>query len=253
MKDYYSILGVNKQATDSEIKKAYRKLASQHHPDRGGDANKFKEIQEAYDILGDANKRAEYTNPQGFFTNRHNFDDLVDQYFTKFNMRDQMRNTRVTIWIPFELAVVGGKQLISFNTPGGQRPLEITIPSGIHDDESVRYPGLGPGGADIVINFRIHGHPVWQRDGLDLLREIDLDFWQLILGTEVSFYSLTNRELKLKIPPKTNPGSMLRLKGQGIARQGHNTGDVFVKIKATLPTNISEEVVDFLSKHTTNK
>ena len=253
MKDYYAILGVDKQATDTEIKKAYRKLASQHHPDRGGDASKFKEIQEAYEVLGDASKRAAYSNPQGFFSQRHNFDDILNQYFTQFDVRSQMRNSRVSLWVSLEDAVQGGKKLVTINTGHTTSPMEIVIPQGIHDEENVRYSKLAPGGMDLVVNYRVHGHPVWQRDGLDLLCEKEFDFWQLILGTEVAVKTLLGNELTLKVPAKTKPGSMLRLKGQGIQRQGHNTGDVFIKIKAVMPANISEELIDILSKHVTNK
>ena len=108
MKDYYQTLGLSKTATQSDIKNAYRKLASKHHPDRGGNVSEFKRIQEAYDILGDTNKRAEYDSPQVFFTNRHNFDDIVDQYFTQFDIRSQMRNSKINLFINLEDVARGG-------------------------------------------------------------------------------------------------------------------------------------------------
>lgn len=258
MKDYYQTLGVDRSASADEIKRAYRKLASKHHPDRGGDANEFKQVQEAYDVLSDTNKRAEYDNPQAQFafrqgTGNFDFDTIFEMFGQRMDPRQQMRNSRISLWLSLEDAVRGGKKLITINSAHQVSPVEITIPAGIHDGENVRYPNLAPGGMDLVVNYRVHGHPVWQRDGLDLLCERELDFWQLILGTEIVVRSILGKELSLKIPPKTKPGSMLRLKAQGIERPGHNTGDVFIKIKAVMPNNISDEMVEFLSKHTANK
>ena len=248
MKDYYQILGVDRKATDADIKKAYRKLASQHHPDRGGDANAFKQVQEAYDILSDKSKRAEFDNPQGFFTQRGNFDDILNQYFTQFDVRNQMRSSRVSIWINMVDVATGGKRILGFRTPAGEVPVEITIPKGVQHGEAIRYPGLAPGGMDFVVEFHIHGHPTWQRDGLDLLTELELDFWQLILGDTVNVTSLTGNTLGLKVPAMTKPGSTLRMKQQGLERERHNRGDVFVKIKAVMPRNIPQEIVDILKR-----
>ena len=252
MKDYYSVLGVSKTASDSEIKKAYRKLASQHHPDRGGDANKFKEIQEAYDALSDTNKRAEYDNPQGFYSQRHNFDDILDQYFTQFNMRSQMRDSRINLWINLEDVARGGPRLITVNTGTGSMPVEINIPQGIHDGEAVRYPKLIRN-TDLVVGFRVNPHPEWQREGLDLWCEKPLNFWELITGTEIPVQDLLGRSVNLKVPPKTKPGSRLRLKGRGLQRSGHNPGDIFVHIRATMPEDIPEEIVDILRNQDTYK
>jgi DnaJ-class molecular chaperone len=252
VKDYYAILGVNKQATDSEIKKAYRKLAGQHHPDRGGDTEQFKQVQEAYDILSDTSKRAEYDNPQGFYSRRNNFDDIMDQYFTQFNMRSQMRSSRIELWITLEDVAKGGPRLITVNTSAGSMPAEINIPQGIQDGEAIRYPKLIKG-TDLVVGFRVNPHPEWHREGLDLWCEKPLNFWQLIIGTEVIVKDLLGRSVNLKVPPLTKPGSSLRLKGRGLQRSGHNTGDIFVRIQATMPEDIPEEILDILHKQDINK
>lgn len=252
MKDYYAILGVNKQATDSEIKKAYRKLASQHHPDRGGDTETFKQVQEAYDILSDSSKRAEYDNPQGFFSQRRNFDDIMDQYFTQFNVRSQMRSSRIELWIPLEDVARGGPRLITVNTGAGSMPVEINIPQGIQDGEAIRYPKLIRG-TDLVVEFRVNPHHEWHREGLDLWCEKPINFWQLIIGTEVTVKDLLGRSVNLKVPTMTKPGSSLRLKGRGLQRDRYNTGDIFVRIKATMPDHVPEEIIDILKAQDQNK
>ena len=252
MKDYYSILGVDRKASDSEIKKAYRKLASQHHPDRGGDTDTFKQVQEAYDVLGNPQRRQEYDSPQGFYSQRHNFDDMLDQYFTQFNIRSQMQSSRINLWINLEDVARGGPRLITVNAGAGSMPVEIDIPQGIHDGEAVRYPKLIKG-SDLVVGFRVNPHAQWHRDGLDLWCEKPLNFWQLIVGTEIPVKDLIGRSVNLKVPPRTKPGSSLRLKSRGLQRPGHNPGDIFVRIRATMPDNIPNEIVEVLHKQDINK
>lgn len=248
MKDYYQILGVNRKASDADIKKAYRKLASQHHPDRGGDANAFKQVQEAYDVLSNPQTRAQFDNPQGFFTRKNNFDDILNEYFHT----QRSRSARVDLWIDLKDVVVGGSRLFSLGNHS-MHPIEIQIPIGVHDNEAIRYRGLSPSGADLVVNYRVHGHPEWQRDGLDLLTKKNVNFWQLIGGTEITITDLQNHSYKLKVPPGTKPDAMLRLKSKGIKRDGHNTGDILVKINATMPQDVPQEILDLIEKNQLNK
>lgn len=253
MKDYYSILGIDKSASDADIKRAYRKLAGKHHPDRGGDADQFKQIQEAYDILSDPQKRSDLNNPfYRHYTGNNNFDDLVNKYFDQFDVRSQMRNSRINLWINLEDVARGGPRLITVNTGAGSMPVEIDIPKGIHDNEAVRYPKLIRG-SDLVVGFRINQHQEWHRDGLDLWCKKPLNFWQCIKGTEIPIKDLLGRTVNLKVPPYTKPGSSLRLKGRGLERSGHNTGDIFVRVQATMPDEIPKEIIDILNKIDINK
>ena len=253
MKDHYSILGVDKSATHDQIKRAYRKLAMQHHPDRGGDENYFQQIQTAYDTLSDAQKRAEYDQPQGFYTNKHNFDDILDQYFTQFDLRSQMRNSRIGVWITLAEVATGGPKLLTLSQGRQTLPVQIDIPQGVQDGEAVRYPKLLPNNQDLVVEFRIQPDHNWTREGLDLWCKTQLNFWQLIVGTEITINSITGSAYKLQVPACTKPDGVLRLKGKGLQRHRHNAGDIFVRIQATMPEHVPDEIVDILHKIDINK
>lgn len=260
MKDHYQTLGVDKTATESEIKSAYRKLAMKHHPDRGGDQEKFQEIQAAYAVLGDAQKRAEYDNPasrvnfnfgQNPFGGNFNFDDIFEMFGTRFSHQQRPGYQRATLWLRLEDVATGGKRIISL---GNQSPsVEIDIPVGIADGENVRYPGLGTGGVDLVINFRVHGHPDWHRDGLDLWCVRGLTFWQLLAGCEITIKSISGAEYELTVPPSTEPGRVMRIRGKGLSRPNHNTGDLLVKIQAVMPTEVPDEIIELIREKGLNK
>ena len=270
MADLYETLGVGKNADEAELKKAYRKLAMENHPDRGGDHNKFASINEAYDTLKDPQKRAAYdrygtTDPHqqgpqgfgGFHPGGQPFD--LDSIFEIFgqrmnpNARRGPMDARVTMAIDQADAVRGGKRAFGLQSHQGQHTIEVDIPKGVVDGENIRYPKLAPGGVDLVVNYRIRPHPHWQRDGLDMHCERPIDFWQLILGCMLPITDILGRTYDLTIPPRTNPGSIMRLRGRGVEREGHNTGDLFVRLKATMPTDINEEILNVIRKHQANK
>lgn len=262
MKDYYKILGVNKTDSADTIKRAYRKLASQHHPDKGGSKEQFQEIQEAYATLGDPDKRSQYDNPSAFFgTNRDgsfryggqgfDFDSIFEMFGQRFGPNGQAHgrhNQRITIWLQLEDVATGGPRTISLATTQSVGAVEIIIPQGVQDGENIRYPGLAPGGGDLVVSFRIHPNRNWQRNGLDLYCQRGLDFWQLILGTNLRIKDIYGTELDITVPPRTKPGAMLRARGRGLKRAGHNTGDLNVQILATMPVDIPEELIEILEK-----
>lgn len=259
MTDYYQTLGVQRNATDDEIKRAYRKAAMKHHPDRGGDQTKFQALQEAYATLSDPQKRQQYDNPHvRVNVNGHpfhsggspfDFDTIFEMFGARVNPRQQQQRTqRISVWIPLESAVVGGTRMISIGTMQGTSTVEISIPAGINDNENVRYPGLAAGGNDLIINYRVHPHPSWHRNGQDLYCERSLNFWQLILGTTLNIQDIHGKELSLTIPPRCRPGTIMRARGRGVAREGHATGDLLVKLQAVMPEDISQEIIDILQK-----
>lgn len=262
MTDYYSILGVERTATADEIKLAYRRMAAKHHPDRGGDKSKFQQVEEAYRTLSDIDMRASYdqSGPQSQFGNfaggfGFNFNDLFGQMFNgnpgfaaHFNTGSRAYSVRMSLWIYLVDAVTGGRRPVSVSTPQGSTVVEIDIPPGVNDGDAVRYPNLAPGNGDLIVQFRIHPHSQWHRNGLDLLTEHSVSVWQLILGGEISVVSITGETLVTAIPPRTQPRSVLRLRAKGIKNQRGETGDILIKLLAHIPEHIDPELIQAIQR-----
>lgn len=260
MPDHYAALGVARTATQDEIKRAFRKLASQHHPDKGGDTQKFQEIQAAYDTLGDVAKRRAYDSPQpqfsgqpGGFGAQFNMNDIFAQMFGQhpgFAGHHPRRNhMRMSLWITLRDVLTGGHRQVAVGSTAGQSTIEIDVPVGINDGDMVQYQGLAPGGQDLVIEFRIHPHPQFRRDGLNLTVEFKCSVWDMILGGDTEIGSLDGTKLVVSIPPLTDNGTTLRLRGRGLRDQKGNTGDLFVKLNAVLPRSISPELLSAIQQH----
>tara|TARA_Y100000992_G_scaffold291460_1_gene247884 strand:+ start:3276 stop:4046 length:771 start_codon:yes stop_codon:yes gene_type:complete len=251
----YSTLGVAKNATTDTIKRAYKEKAKEHHPDRGGNADKFAEISNAYDILKDPDKRAFYdhtgsTNPQSQFSSRRqgfDFEDIFSSFFRQQQARPA--EARINMSISLKDSLAGGKRIIGVQTPQGSTNVEINIPRGIVHAESIRYPKAAPGGIDLVVNFRIQHDPKWQRNGLDMHTEESVDFWTLILGGDIKVTDVLGKKYDVRVPPRTNPGTTIRLGSAGVFRDRHNPGDIFVRLKAVMPHNIPEEVISTIKKY----
>ena len=249
MKDYYAILGVERSASADDIKSAYRRLASKHHPDRGGDTQKFQEIQEAYATLSDDAKRSQYDNPQSQFHFQqsgippefaHHFGDIFGHIF-----RHQVRpQARVQAHINLKDLATGGKR--NFNISG--RLIEIDIPLGIESGQEVRYPNLGPNNHDLIITYIVDRHPDFQRQGLNLTITRSLDFWDLILGCELEVPTLQDTYLSVTVPAKTKPGSQMRLRGKGLRHPQGAVGDIIVNIETHLPKDIPQDVIQAIQR-----
>ena len=261
MKDYYQILGVPRSASADDIKKAYRRLASQHHPDKGGDKEKFQEIQEAYNTLSDPTLRNDYDNPrQSFNFARGNPGFNLDEIFNMFgaDFRNPHRHAaaaRLSLWISLEDVIKGGPRSVALQIGNRVSSVEINIPAGIEDGDTIRYPGLSPDGNDLVIHYRIKPDPRFQREGRNLICQQDIDLWDLILGCEVMIEDATRATLALTVPPKTQPGSLLRIRGRGIPAsnlpgRASNlpTGDLLVKVQARIPEQIDPEIIDVIRR-----
>lgn len=253
MTDHYTTLGVARTATQDEIKRAFRKLASQHHPDKGGDTVKFQEIQAAYDTLGDAEKRAVYDNPRP--TNQHfnfqdfggaQFNDIFSQMFgggfQNFGQHPRRGHVRVTLWITLKDVATGGARTVNLGTSSGSNTVEIDIPLGINDGDNVQYASIGPGGSDLVVTYRIKPDNRWQRQGLNIIQDQTVVVWDLILGGSIQVTDILDTQLEITVPAGTQPGTLLRVKNRGIPNSQGQTGDMFVRVHAQLPTNIPPEI-----------
>ena len=258
MKNFYESLEVKKDSTPDEIKRSYRRLASQHHPDKGGNTAKFQEIQAAYDTLGDAAKRQQYDNPapqfQGFPGGaQFNMNDIFGQMFGGQSPFGQQRrpqsHTRMTLWIRLTDVAQGGTRPVAVGTPQGQSTIEVEIPLGINDGDNVQYQGLAPGGGDLVIQFRVHPDNTWQRNGLDLVTDVTADIWSMILGSDITVHTLTGSQLTTVMPAGTQPKTLIRLRGHGLRDRSGNQGDLMIRVMPTIPTTIRPELLEAIEKY----
>jgi DnaJ-class molecular chaperone len=259
MSDHYATLGVARTATPDEIKRAFRKLASQHHPDKGGNTQKFQEIQAAYDTLGDAVKRADYDNPRPQFSGmpggaHFNMNDIFSSMFggqSPFGQqpRRPQSHTRMTLWIRMTDVAQGGTRPVAVGTPHGQSTIEVEIPLGINDGDNVQYQGLAPGGGDLVIQFRVHPDPIWQRNGLDLVTDVTADVWSMILGSDITVQTLTGSTLTTVMPAGTQPRTLIRLRKHGLRDRSGNQGDLMIRVMPTIPKTIRPELLEAIEKY----
>jgi DnaJ-class molecular chaperone len=260
MQNPYQTLGVNRDANADEIKRAYRKLASKHHPDRGGDTKVFQEIQTAYDTLSDPQRRAAYDNPGfgpfggGFRADApFDFQTIFDIFGTRFQhpgqqQQQRRQQARMSLWITLRDVSQGGKRTISVGTNQGTHAVEIEIPPGIDNGDTVQYPGIGPGGIDLVVTYRIHPDGRFDRQGLNLYTEHTVDIWSLITGGTTMIKDLEGTNLEIHIPPRTQPGTTVRLRGRGLKTTTTTTGDMLIKLQARIPEHINAELLDMIQK-----
>ena len=265
--DYYAVLGVAKNATSDEIKKAYRKLASQHHPDKGGDTTKFQEIQTAYAVLSDPEKKSQYDNPQpqmqgfpgGFSFNMGpgmDINDIFGQMFaqggTPFGPRNSRQIMRTQLRVSLMDAYTGGNQVLKINTQQGLKVIDITIPKGVQSGQQIRYDNVLPG-ATLLIEFIIIPHLKYERQGDNLYSNQAVNVLDLITGTKFDFVTISNKVVSVNVPPKTQPHMHLKLSGQGmpIGDTGHY-GDQLILLKPYIPDNISDDIVDAILRNRGN-
>ena len=155
----------------------------------------------------------------------------------------------MALWITLVDSAQGGARTINVGTQQGTHAVEIEIPQGINDGDNVQYTGVGPGGMDLVITYRIHPNPRWQRQGQNLITEHSVSIWELILGCDTALKDILGNTLMLTVPPQTQPGSVLRLRGRGLASKNNPAGDLLVRIQGQIPNDIDPELLAAIEKN----
>jgi curved DNA-binding protein len=266
--DHYAVLGVSKSATPDEIKKAYRKLASQHHPDKGGDTAKFQQIQEAYAILSDPEKRAQYDNPQpqgfqgfrnapGGFQWNVNGIDLNEIFGGAFG--DMQRGTRpgkqllrTQVNISLLDAYRGTNHILQLHTQEGQKVIDIKIPPGVNQGDQMRYDNVLQH-ATLIVVFNILPDLRFERRGHDLYTNQSISVLDLIAGSTFEFNTINDKLVQVKIPQKTQPYMQMKLSGYGMPIMNTAAyGDQYILLKPYIPDNIDDVIIDSILR-TRNK
>jgi len=270
-KDYYEVLGVEREADPADIKRAYKRLARKYHPDVSTEQDaeeRFKEVGEAYDVLRDKDKRATYDNlgngwhsgdefspppgwqfktnaGDGFGGEKFDFSDFLDSMFggraphggpsdAHFRGADE----RARIVITLEEAFSGGERALNVNSGRGRaRKLNVKIPAGVREGQQIRLAGqgqAGPGGqsGDLFLIVEFAPHPLFHAQGSDIHMNLPIAPWEAALGATVKTPTLAGK-VDLKIPAESQSGRKMRLKAKGLG--GAKAGDQYVTLQIVTP------------------
>lgn len=264
--DHYQTLGVDKNATPDEIKKAYRKLASIHHPDKGGDTQHFQKIQSAYDILSDPQKKREYDNPQAFnrgqgfqqgfpggfhFNFSGDINDIFSQMFggdNSFHRPFTRQVFRTKVSVSLVDAYNGSSHTLKMQTPNGVKVLNIDIPRGVETGNQLRYDNIIENGS-LIVEFVVLPDLRFDRKGDDLYCNQPISVLDLIVGTKINFTTISGKTLDVIIKSKTQPHMQLRIPNEGMPRRDGSFGDQILLLKPFIPDNISEALIESIKQH----
>ena len=275
MKNYYDILGVNEQSTSADITKAFKDLAKQHHPDRGGTQEKFQEINEAHNTLKSSQKRHDYDSMRKFgggtggaqhpffnedifgdifsgfgqggdmdFDGRFNFTGRNGDERTFRNVRQGNRSVNVRMAISIKEAMTSDEKTISYKLPSGREEFAtVKIPAGVQHGVTFKYAGMGddsiknvPRG-DLMVQMSVLDSDGYTRKGNDLYTDKTIDCFQAVRGHRIQLKTLEDSVITVNVPSGTQPGTMLlvRSKGMPIHKTIGIRGNLYVKIHVLVP------------------
>ncbi|HSS01569.1 MAG TPA: J domain-containing protein [Kofleriaceae bacterium] len=255
-RDYYTVLGVSRDATESEIKRAFRELARKHHPDvsPGSNGEVFREINEAYAVLSDRDTRARYDrwghqdDASGLSAVVEAAQDILNDVFRRRRGKQRGRDLRYTLELTFEEAAFGASKAIEIPTSDGKaREFTVVTAAGLQDGTVKTFRGEGEpgkGGAaagDLHVSLRVAEHSAFRRDGLDVRSELAISFAQAALGAVIDVPTLDGM-VKMRIPEGTQPGRVFRIRSRGIPQASGKTaprGDHLVHIQVEVPTELT--------------
>ncbi len=284
--DYYKILEIPKTATENDIKKTYRKLARKYHPDLNPNnkesEKKFKEINEANEVLSDPEKRKKYdaygkdwkhadeiknaqqqqsgrnTNQtEGYGDFSGDFSDFFESIYGgsagKSSRQTKFRGQDINAELHLNLQDVYKPQQQTISVNG--KNIRLTLPAGIENGQTIKVASHGAPGAnggpngDLYITFSITNNSGFKREGSNLYATVDINLYDALLGTDVLVDSFDGK-VKLKVPPETQPGTKVKLKGKGFAvyKKESEYGDLYVTYQVKLPTNLSDKEKELLSE-----
>lgn len=259
--DYYSTLGVTENASQDEIKQAYKKLAMKHHPDRGGDTQQFQSISQAYDTLSDPDKRSQYdAERQGFggqqfhfhsgqggdpfahmFGGRNPFESFFNQQAYRHRVKNRDLNIRCTV--SFKQSFTGSEFEANYTLPSGKnQTVLIKVPPGIDSGQVIRYGGMGddsipnaPRG-DLNVTIMVESSPEFTRRGDDLIAFLTINPIEAMLGCTKTVTSLDDTGIRINLQPGVQPGSEYLSKGLGFrnVNSGYR-GNLIIHVKLEIP------------------
>jgi len=261
-RDYYVVLGITKDASEADVKRAFRELARKHHPDvnpeDGGEA--FREINEAYAVLSDRESRARYDRwgfggddaSSGLGAVVDAAQDMFNEILRRRRGKQKGADTRYTLEVTFEEAAFGTEKTITI--PGATlsakpREIKIVVPTGTKDGATKVVKGegepgkLGAAAGDLQVSIRVAEHPRFRRDGLDVHSDYTITFSQAALGAVLDLPTLDG-DVKMRIPEGTQPGRAFRIRSRGIPQaSGKNAprGDHLVHIQVAVPTELTQK------------
>jgi curved DNA-binding protein len=273
MKNYYDILGVSEDASNDQIKRAFKEIAKKEHPDRGGDEARFKEANEAYDTLKNSQKRHDYDTMRKFGGTHqgggeHPFfnEDIFGDFFSGFGetggvrfnfsrngneriFRNQTRprgnrNVQVRMAVSIKEAMMNNEKTINYKLPSGREEFAtVKIPAGVQHGVTFKFAGMGddsirnmPRG-DLMVQMSVLDSDGFTRKGNDLYTDKTIDCFQAVRGHDFNLKTLDDKIINVKIPSGTQPGTLLTLKGMGMPV--HKTlnirGNLYVKVHVLIP------------------